>query len=668
MLPKALAGADSHADGAAAPADARVRILVVDDRPENLLAVESVLRDPAYEVVQARSGAEALRFLLHEDCAVILLDVQMPEMDGFEVARLVRGGPRTRAIPIVFMTAVSRDERLIARGYQLGAIDYLLKPVDPHVLRSKVAALVELHRARQEIARQAALLRERERAERQRALEQAELRDLRRQQAASERYARLMDGITHAVVWSADPVTLDCTLVSKSTEKLLGRPAGDWTRPGAWTELVPAADLERFLATLRTAAAGAFATIDHGFVRHDGSVGSFHTELRVFTDRERDAPELRGFSVDVTEARRAEEALAFLARASVELFSSLDPREIARRLAGLAVPFLADACRVTVTLPDGEVQAAAPASGSDAEPSAGPFSAPIRVRGQPAGTLHLATSPGRRLGRRDAQLAAALAERAGQALENAFLYQEAQEAIQVREEFISVASHELRTPLTALTLQARLLERSAAPGGEQLVRRVAVVGRQVERLNRLVANLLDVTRLRVQRLELAPEPFDLCGLVEEVSGRFQEELGRARRVLRVSTPAPAQGIWDRTKLEQVVTNLVSNAIRYGGTEPIDVAVHASGGEVRISVQDRGRGIAPEDRARIFRRFERGQNAEGSGGLGLGLYVVRQIVEAHGGRIDVESELGAGATFTVVLPVAPRADDRATADAAATPVH
>lgn len=662
MLRKALSGADPQADGAPAAAEARARILVVDDRPENLLAVDSVLRDPSYEVVQARSGAEALRFLLHEDCALILLDVQMPEMDGFEVARLVRGNPRTRSIPIVFMTAVSRDERFIARGYQLGAIDYLLKPVDPHVLRGKVTALVELHRARQEIARQALLLREREREERQRALEQAELRSLRHQQAASERYARLMDGITHAVVWSADPVSLGCTLVSKSTETLLGRPPAAWMRAGGWTELVPAADLERFLAALRAAAAGAPASLDHGFVRHDGSVGAFHTQLRVFADGERDAPELRGFSVDVTEARRAEDALAFLSRASVELFSSLDRREIARRLAALAVPVLADACRVTLTLPDGDVQASAPAA--EAAPPGTPVSVPVRVRGQLAGTLLLGTSPGRPLGRRDAQLAAALAERAGQALENAFLYEEAQEAIQVREEFISVASHELRTPLTALTLQARLLERSAAPGGEQLVRRVAVVGRQVERLNRLVANLLDVTRLRVQRLELAPEPFDLCGLVEEVSGRFQEELGRAGRVLRVEAPAPAQGIWDRTKLEQVVTNLVSNAIRYGGSAPIDVAVTAAGGEVRISVQDRGRGIAPEDRARIFRRFERGQNAEGSGGLGLGLYVVRQIVEAHGGRIEVESELGAGATFTVVLPVAPR---EAAADAAA-PVH
>lgn len=664
---------DAHGEGAATASVAAVRILVVDDRRENLLAVESVLQDPSYELVLLPSGTEALRYLLHEECALILLDVQMPELDGFETARLVRGNPRTRAIPIVFMTAVSQDQRFIARGYQAGAVDYLLKPVDPDVLRSKVAGFVELHRARLEVLRQAALLRDRERTERQRALEQIELRHLRRQQAATERYRKLMDGITHAVVWSADSLTLACTLVSKSTEALLGRTADAWTGdPRAWAALLPEVDRERFLDALRAAASGKTVVLDHGFVRGDGSVARFRTELCAAEAGDHEELEVRGFSVDVTEARRAEEALAFLARASAALFSSLELQETIQHLASLGVPFLGDACAATLALPDGERCAFAPDDGPGAAlrdlafgqvgPLQGPrrldgevwgVDIPFEARGRLVGTLRLLRRSARPFDLRELRVARELAERAGHALENALLYREAREAVQVREEFISVASHELRTPLTALTLQARLLERSVGKelqvAPEKLVQRVASVGRQVERMGRLVANLLDVTRLRVNRLELAPEPVDLAGLVEEVAGRFQEELARAGRALRVSTPGPVVGSWDRTKLEQVVTNLVSNAIRYGGTGPIEVTVRPGADEVSVAVRDHGRGIAPEDRARVFQRFERGQNADGAGGLGLGLYIVRNIVEAHGGRIDLESEVGAGSVFTVRLP-------------------
>ena len=108
-----------------------------------------MLRNPEYEIVKARSGADALRFLLHDDCALILMDVQMPHLDGVETARLIRANERTRAIPIVFVTAMSDQERYVARGYDAGAIDYLLKPVDPEMLRAKVGAFVELHRAKQ---------------------------------------------------------------------------------------------------------------------------------------------------------------------------------------------------------------------------------------------------------------------------------------------------------------------------------------------------------------------------------------------------------------------------------------------------------------------------------------------------------------------------------------
>src|SRR5215208_5326700 len=159
------------------------RILLVDDQPANLFALEQTLAAPGYELVRAESGAQALAFLLRNDCAVILLDVSMPGMDGYEVARLVRQGPRTRDIPIVFVTAMAQDERDVLGGYESGAIDYLVKPVRPEVLRSKVAGFVALYRARQEIRRQAELLREHERLQHRNTVAELELHALQRQQA-----------------------------------------------------------------------------------------------------------------------------------------------------------------------------------------------------------------------------------------------------------------------------------------------------------------------------------------------------------------------------------------------------------------------------------------------------------------------------------------------------
>jgi signal transduction histidine kinase/DNA-binding response OmpR family regulator len=626
-----------------------VRVLVVDDRPENLLAIKAVLSGPEYELVLAASGAEALRFLLREECALILLDVHMPELDGFETARLIRANPRTRPIPIVFMTAVSRDERFVTLGYQVGAIDYLIKPVDPQVLRSKVAAFAELHRGREELLRQAAQQRELERLERQRALEQLELKSLRRQQAASDRYRRLVDGVSHAVVWSLDPRSLACTLVSRSAEALLGRPVEAWlSSPTAWRELVPEEDRARLLDAVAAALTGEPGpAVDHGLVRADGAVARFRTELRLVPGDEERRAELLGFSVDVTEIRLAEGGLGLLARAGAELGASLDPDEIVRAAAALPVPALADVCEVTVELAEGALRA----RWGEAPREGAALDLPLRARGRWLGRLHLRRRAGV-FSTHAARLAGELAQRTGQALENALLYREAQEAIRMRDEFISIASHELRTPLTALTLQARMLCKPVAERATldaDVARRAQSIARQVERMSRLVSNLLDVTRLRVNRLELEREPCDLTEVAEEVTGRFAEELTAVGRRIAVVAPGPLVGFWDRARLEQVVANLVSNAIRYGARGPVEVSLREAAEEIALAVRDEGRGIGVDERARIFDRYERGRNAQGGGGLGLGLYVVRRIVEAHGGRIAVESEPGRGSTFTVTLP-------------------
>jgi NO-binding membrane sensor protein with MHYT domain/signal transduction histidine kinase len=255
----------------------------------------------------------------------------------------------------------------------------------------------------------------------------------------------------------------------------------------------------------------------------------------------------------------------------------------------------------------------------------------------------------------DSALVQELGRRAGSAVENARLFHEAQEAIRVRDEFLSIASHELRTPLTPLMMNLQRLHRTVANGegaqelkGEQLARVVDVAQRQTKRLARLVNELLDISRIRLGRLELHPEELELGGVVRDVVERLGDEALWPGPPPALHLDGPVVGLWDRARLEQVVSNLLTNAARYGQGNPVDVAVRTENGEAWLVVRDRGIGIAPEALQRIFERFERAASRN-FGGLGLGLYIVRQIVEAHGGTITVQSELGVGSTFTVRLP-------------------
>jgi CheY-like chemotaxis protein len=170
-------------EGGDQPPGQKVNILLVDDQPSNLLALEAVLDDPAYNLVKAHSGEEALRhLLLRHDFALILMDALMPGMDGFETAELIRQRERTRHLPIIFVTAIGRSEAHVARGYSAGAVDYLFKPIVPETLRSKVAVFVELFRKTEEVRRQGEQLRELERRahEARLAAAQGELEEERR--------------------------------------------------------------------------------------------------------------------------------------------------------------------------------------------------------------------------------------------------------------------------------------------------------------------------------------------------------------------------------------------------------------------------------------------------------------------------------------------------------
>jgi PAS domain S-box-containing protein len=258
----------------------------------------------------------------------------------------------------------------------------------------------------------------------------------------------------------------------------------------------------------------------------------------------------------------------------------------------------------------------------------------------------------------DAALLEDLARRAAQAIENSRLYGEAQAAVAVRDEFLSIASHELRTPLTALRLAMENMRRVAAPQAiaslpPQYVERVlATAERQGQRLEKLVSALLDVSRIHMGRLELDVEEMDLEAAVQEALGAVEDEAAQSGSVIEVRA-APARGYWDRLRISQVVTNLLANAVKYGSGKPVIVEYGARGDAAFLRVRDQGIGIDPADQPHIFERFERAVSSRNYGGLGLGLYIVKRIVEAHGGTIRVESRPGEGATFSLELPTRPQ---------------
>jgi PAS domain S-box-containing protein len=281
--------------------------------------------------------------------------------------------------------------------------------------------------------------------------------------------------------------------------------------------------------------------------------------------------------------------------------------------------------------------------------------APLVIEDRTIGALSFGLSGSeRRYDPADLLLVEELARRMAFALERARLYAEARRAVRVRDEFLSIAGHELKTPLTALQLQVEGLRRHAVresfgPAEVRLVERLDKIGGCVGRIHRLIEELLDVSKITAGRLDLRREEVDLAALAREVVEHFSDQLERAGVPLSLDAPAPVVGSWDRSRLEQVLTNLVSNAIRYGAKNPIAISVESSASGARLRVQDSGIGIAPTDLERVFERFERGVSTRHFGGLGLGLWIVRQIVEAHGGRIRIESTVDLGTTFEVELP-------------------
>jgi PAS domain S-box-containing protein len=415
---------------------------------------------------------------------------------------------------------------------------------------------------------------------------------------------------------------------------------------------------------------------------------------------------------DITQRKQAEEERRFLTEASNVLATSLDFETTLRTVSKLAVPHLADWCSIHAINSDGSIRQVAVAYGNpvketlamdpeddhpldlsrpmavvkvietgkpeiisdisvmefiagDAEerkvmqvPT--PRSAmvvPLLARRRALGVITLISAEsGRRYDASDLSLAEDLGRRAALAVDNAWLYHEAQEAIHLREEFLSIASHELKTPLTTIKAYTQLLARRLHPPDIDTARLTDLTGQlqdQVNRLETLVADLLDASRSQQGRLEIHPEEIDLVGLARQVLDRFEHAPERTvKHRLGLDAPDDVEGVWDRDRLDQVLTNLISNALKYspeGGD--VIVRIRRIDQSVELAVSDQGVGIPVDEQSRLFQPFMRGGSVHSRvSGTGLGLYITSQIVERHGGTIGVKSAPGVGTTFTVRLPL------------------
>jgi PAS domain S-box-containing protein len=691
-----------------------VEILLVDDREENLIALESALECEEYKLVRASSGDDALRHLLDHKPALILMDVQMPRLDGYETATIIKGSERTQDIPIIFLTALTRDERFVLKGYETGGVDYISKPIDIEILRSKVRVFADLHRKNQAALIAERQLRNAENLEREKKMAMLELRSLKREQQQQKRYHDLVEGIHHGIVWSANLETMTFSYVGPTAERLLGFSRQQWFgEPSFWQNHIFPEDAPAFSAARACAIAeGRPMELEHRFVTADGRVVWLHTGIRVSEPQDGQSKELQGLSTDITRNKEAELLLKIskkrsdlLARSSLILGHSFDVEAMLAELGRVlnseygdwfSVDVLSNAelkniCLSTPTAPSSDIEkfrkvtiplnsetdfaytfetgkpivyhdvtskALERLSGSEPRRRLmknlkSAILVPISVRGLTLGVAMIgSTTAINAFEREDVEFLGGLASRIAAALEMARLYDEAKVAINLRDEFLSIASHELRTPLTPLKLQIQrvlqLLVKDQVKKGD-LSRLLGTSEKHITRLTKLIEDLLDVSRIGQGKLQLELQEFSLEDLIHDVIQRFSRQFEDVGCTVDLDMESNLNVNWDYFRIEQVLVNLLTNATKFAPKAPIHIRAFRNGNNVAFSVRDEGPGIALEDQKRIFKRFERAESKTHIGGLGLGLYIVSQILELHEGSIRVVSGEKGGSEFLVEIP-------------------
>mgnify|MGYP002368927072 CR=1 FL=1 len=569
-----------------------VDILLVDDNPNNLLALEALLSDIGARFVKARSGADALKCLLEQDFALIILDIQMPDMDGFETAAMIRGRERSRRIPIMFLTAFNRSDTQVHKGYALGAVDFLFKPIVPEVLRSKVAVFADLYRKTEEVRRQAELLRVAERQAADRRLTEERQRweaSLLRQQIEQ---ARRNNACLHAIADIANQL-----LAARDPVRLLG----DILR-----EVSELSGLELYCCYLASGDPPRLGLACAGPER----------DPRLPTTLEFGA----GLSGAV--AVRREPAIVH------DLQRTTDAALDVTRGAGLR----AAACF------------------------------PMLVDGRLIGTLSLGTRARDTIEEDAVEVLRIVSDQAAIALERARLVTELQtraealaEADRRKDEFLALLAHELRNPLAPITSALQIFELAPAIT-PQLARARDAMSRQVHHLVRLVDGLLDAARITAGTIELHKQSVAVAAALQHAIQLSEPALTAKRHTLDVRlADAPIELFADPDRLTQIVANLLDNAARY--TEPggaIALSAVRDGDSLEIRVRDNGVGIRRDQLPRIFGMFVQSERSREAapGGLGVGLSLVKRLVELHGGTVRADSPgEGQGSEFVVRLPIA-----------------
>ncbi|MCC5660202.1 response regulator [Nostoc sp. XA010] len=519
----------------------KVNILLVDDKLENLLALEAILEKLGENLVRATSGEEALRCLLHQDFAVILLDVQMPGIDGFETATLIRNRGRSRHTPIIFLTAFSTSDQMLFKGYALGAVDYLLKPLDPNILTSKVTVFVELFKKTEAVKQQAAQL----------VAVNAEL-------SQSEERFRSLSTCSPVGIFEIDTEG-GCRYTNPRYQIICGLRAAE-SLEKRWLESVHPGDRERAVATWSNyICEGRDYSEEFRFQTAHGIVRWVQVRSSPMLSGQGELLGYVGTLEDITERKQAEEV-----RAQV-------------------------------------------------------------IREQTARA-------------------------------------EAEAANRMKDEFLAVLSHELRTPLTSMLgwskiLRSKKLDEKATSRALEAIERNAISQMQ------LIEDILDVSRIIRGQLRLNVSAVNLL-TVTEAALEAVRPLAEPKDIkLNTVLDTSVGSVYgDPARLQQVVWNLLTNAIKFtpkGGRVDVNLSVVYSEEQetthkyAQIQVIDTGIGISSEFLPKVFERFRQADSTttRSHNGLGLGLAIVRHLVELHKGKISAESAgTGEGATFTVRLPL------------------